>query len=436
MRIARLRLPVSCRQQGQVLVLGMVLAGAVALAYVRYFDAGMTVAEKARQDHALDAAAYSGALVQARALNMLAYIHRAQMAHQVAMAHLVTLGSLAHFAGTEARRVLAANPPAYVIAMHFGADHGAAYLAAAKAAGLEHWAGEHEMMGAAYAEHDRLSRSVLASAAASVAADLALIRDRAVHEVLAANYPAESGFNISVTDELSSGFLATYAGDPGLRPFLGELTSLYRFLDPRDHTERSRFPVDARCPARRHELRRRGSTVLDETGRWQSVDTQSYHAVRSNRWIGCYFREYAMGWGWIAPRQSVLAGVPYVEDPPENFADQDFWRWVREATSWDISGGNANPLANSWAHSDRKEWPGGGLPVYQSFAHSEVRAAYFKVVLKRPGRKGIELTSRAAAEAFFRRPHPRSDGRRELANLFHPYWQARLSRQQNGDIDG
>ena len=125
-------------QQGQVLVLGLLLASAAALVFVRYFDTGMVVAEKARQDHALDAAAYSGALVQARALNMLSYIHRAQAAHQVAMAHLVTLGSWAHFAGTEALRASMGNPPAYVIGMHFGPEHAAAYLAALKASGLEH----------------------------------------------------------------------------------------------------------------------------------------------------------------------------------------------------------------------------------------------------------------------------------------------------------
>src|SRR5690606_40704926 len=131
-------------QQGQVMVLALILGAAVALAFVRYFNLGSVVAERARQDHALDAAAYSGALVQARGLNMLAYIHRTQAAHQVAMAHLVTLGSWAHFAGTEARRLAMANPPAYVIGMHFGAEHAAAYLAAVRPPA---WSSGHTSMG-------------------------------------------------------------------------------------------------------------------------------------------------------------------------------------------------------------------------------------------------------------------------------------------------
>src|SRR5690606_14456203 len=140
----------------QTLMLGMIFAGAVALALVRYFDAGMVVAGKARQDHALDAAAYSGALVQARALNMLSYIKRAQVAHQVAMAHLVTLGSLASFAGAEASRAAMNNPPSYVIGMHFGADHAHAYLEALKATGMEHLSLESGALASAYSEHDRL----------------------------------------------------------------------------------------------------------------------------------------------------------------------------------------------------------------------------------------------------------------------------------------
>lgn len=419
-------------QQGQVLVLGLLLASAAALVFVRYFDTGMVVAEKARQDHALDAAAYSGALVQARALNMLSYIHRAQAAHQVAMAHLVTLGSWAHFAGTEALRASMGNPPAYVIGMHFGPEHAAAYLAALKASGLEHRASEHGILASAYAEHDRLSRSVLASAGRQVAHGWGAARNQAMREVLAANYPGETRFDLSITHDGSVGFLAAHQGNPGFIPFLRQLAGLYQFLEPRNYTDRSLFPVSARCPSRRHELRRRGSTILSDDGLWQSMDTQSYHAVRSNKWIGCYYREYPMGWGWIPPAESALMNEDYVENPPEDFSNQDFWRWVSGATNWDLLGDRSNPLANSWAYSTRRPWRGGGLPVFHDLASSDrQRTAHFTVVLKRTGRNGLSLTSRAAAETYFRRRHLRADGRRELPSVFHPYWQARLREPEH-----
>lgn len=425
--------PVRSQQEGQTLVLGMLLAGAVALAFVHYFDTGMAAIDQARQEHAIDAAAYSAALVQARSLNMLAYINRTQVAHQVAMAHLVTLGAWAHFAGMSGKRASMNNPPAYVIGMHFGPGHAAAYLAAVQAVGLDLHAHEQGALAAAYMEHDRVTRTVLASAASRVVNELSATRDEALLEILRAHYPDDASLSVNVAYDSLPAFLAAYAGNPRLRPFLAEVTDLYGFLKPRDHTTRSLIPVDPRCPMRRHELRRRGTTVVDEEGRWQALDTQSYHALRSNRWIGCYFREYAMGWGWVPPRGAGHVDAPYVEDAPENFGDQDFWRWVHAATSWDIIGGNANPLANSWAHATRRQWAGGGLPTFHDLASPRsLPSAAFAVKLQRRGRNDIRHVSRSAAESYFRRPHARQDSRRELPNLFHPYWHARLLSPSTG----
>src|SRR3546814_19656490 len=94
-------------QAGQALVLGMLMAALLSVAALHYFSAGRTLAAKSRQVHGLDAAAYSGALVQERALNLLAYLNRAPVAHQIAMAHLATLGRWAMSGGaqrTEERR--------------------------------------------------------------------------------------------------------------------------------------------------------------------------------------------------------------------------------------------------------------------------------------------------------------------------------------------
>src|SRR5690606_10657339 len=112
-------------QRGQAMVLGMLLAGLALIAFVRYFSTGQVAAATAKQLHALDAAAYSGELIQARALNMMAYINRAHVGHQLALAHLVTLGSWAALGATQARQLGSGNPPAHLIAMLFGPDHGA-----------------------------------------------------------------------------------------------------------------------------------------------------------------------------------------------------------------------------------------------------------------------------------------------------------------------
>lgn len=426
----------SCRaQRGQALVLGMILAGLALLAFSRYFYTGQVVAARVRQAHALDAASYSGALVQARTLNMLAYMNRAQIGHHVAMAHLVTLASWAHFSGTEAQQLSRGNPPAHLIGMLFGSDHGAAYMAAAQATGFSAMAHQGGELGAAYASHDRVVQKMFSVLQQRVVDSVPNARYQAMQAVLAHNLGGASGgaqsadgldFSLTLHDDQWPGFVQSHTGQL-LRPFLLQTAQVFQFLSPRNHTARNAWVVDGRCPSRRHELRRRGSTELDAAGRWQSIDTQSFHALRSNRWIGCYFREYAMGWGWIPSASTQMLDEPHVDDPPPNFSSQDFWRWVRESTDWNIASGSANALANSKASLQRQRWQGGGLRPYFDVRSGDADSAGFTARLVHPGPDDLLITTHSAAETYFVRPVPRRDNRQESPNLFRPYWQARLS---------
>lgn len=421
--------PSLLKQQGQVLVLGMLLAAVLGLAWMRYFATGQVLAAKTRMVHGLDAAAYSGALVQARTLNFLAYLNRARMAHQVAMAHLVTLGSWAHYAGMESRRLAQGNPPAHLIGMLFGADHGRAYLAAAGAVGLEAQARAEGTLGRAYATHERFVHEFSADLSRVLARDLPQARLEAMRAVLAGHYPEHRDLRPRVTDDAWPSLLRRHAPDAPLFDWARRLAGLYPFLDPRDHTARNPWPVSARCPHLRHELRRRGGTALDESGRWRAGDTQSFHAVRSNKWIGCYYREYAMGWAWMPAQAGQAMEANHVDAPPEDFSDQDFWRWVQAATQWDLVGGGDNPLANSYALRDRQAWTSRGLGNYLDVAAGTGpdAASGFFVRLELPDASGRPIRARSAAESLFSRPGRRADGLDETPSLFHPYWHARLS---------
>lgn len=419
------------RQQGQALVLGVLLLSVAMLAFLRYFGLGQVVAAKSRQTHALDAAAYSGALVQARALNTLAYINRAHTAHQIAFAHLVTLGSWATLGGTQAQQLTAGNPPAYLIGMMFGPAHGAAYQAARRATGFERMAQTQGELAQAYASHEYDVRQVLLKSQSDIVNTLVDARFAAMQAVLAANYPesdATAVNNLRIEHDNWPGYVSYLSGQQNLRTYAQDLSHYYGFLSARNETAYNNWSVDARCPGLRHQLRRRGNTEMDAAGRWQSADTQSYHALRSNKWIGCYYREYAMGWAWIpsAPGQSM--GQDHVQDPPDNFSAQDFWRWVQDSTDWDIVSGSDNPLANSKAVASRQRWQGGGLAAYFDVKQgTQAVPLGFSVSWQYPGPEGLVVSTRSAAETFFDRPQSRSDGRRETPNLFHPYWQARLT---------
>lgn len=428
--------PVVKAQQGQALVLGMLLLGVAMLAFLRYFDVAQVVAAKSRQTHALDAAAYSGALIQARALNTLAFINRAQAAHQIAMAHLVTLGSWATLGGTEARQLASGNPPAYLIGMLFGADHGAAYLAARKATGFDALAKTQGELAQAYARHDADVRNVLLTSQNDIVTTLPQVRRLAIEAVLAANYPAwgsGSAFQLQIDYDNWANYLSKNQPGHAFRPYVLDLSRFYGFLLSRNHTAKNNWVVEARCPNLRHQLRRRGNTELDEQGLWQSADTQSFHALRSNKWIGCYYREYAMGWGWIPSAVNQAFNDAYTDHPPDNFSAQDFWRWVQEATDWDLLAGTGNPLANSKAVVSRQRWEGGGMPAYfdvSQFAH-QGGTLNIGLSLRHPGPDDVQITTRSASQTFFSRPVPRNDNLQEHPNLFHPYWQASLAQHQH-----
>lgn len=280
----------SSQQRGQALVWGMLLAAVASVVLLRYFATGQMVAAKARQLHGLDAAAYSGALVQARALNMLAFLNRTQVAHQVAMAHLVTLGSWALLGSTQSRQLSVGNPPAYLIGMLFGPAHGTAYTSASGASGLGDLAQTPGQLAAAYAEHDQLVHHVLGSVQHEIVQTLQKARHAAMLQVLTQHYDGEAGLSLDVMHDDWPGPIRLYAAQPQLAAFVRQVAERYPFLSPRDHTARNPWLVHAQCPSKRHELRRRGQTQLDDSGVWQSIDTQSYHALRHNKLIGCYFR--------------------------------------------------------------------------------------------------------------------------------------------------
>ncbi|CAP42413.1 hypothetical protein [Bordetella petrii] len=443
-------------QGGQALPIALALATIGGLGLVALYNVGQTAAARVRLTHAADAAAYSGALQQARALNLLAYINRAQVAHQVAMAHLVTLASWAQFGQAQSGQRTRGNPPAPLIGALFGTALGAAYARAVATGGAV-----PELAGA-FQQHDQAVHQVLQQASASVVSGMHEARRQAMLRVLYANYPehypaydgnpvVQGGpLLLRASADQAASAIQWHAGNSPthLRGMVELAAARYDFLRPRTLTRRSNWIVHRSCPTLRHELRRRGGTWLDNDGQWGARDTLSYHALRSNRWIGCYYREYAMGWGQGGQR--ALAGDEFIEKPPQDFSQQDFWRWVHEHTSWNIFSGQDNPMANSYAVAGAARWSSRGLPFYheldaqaagqpQGFAiqvsqmadtlSTTDAASHLAAPRGRYAYAGLRaeeaVTVTSAAEAYFAPPASIA-GRTEFAGLFRPYWQARL----------
>ncbi|WP_211471219.1 pilus assembly protein TadG-related protein [Collimonas humicola] len=81
------------QQRGQTLILFLGFAAALVSAFLIAFNTGQTTNAKMRAMNAADAAAYSGAVWEARTLNFQAYMNRAMIANEVAIAQSVSLRS-------------------------------------------------------------------------------------------------------------------------------------------------------------------------------------------------------------------------------------------------------------------------------------------------------------------------------------------------------
>ena len=79
--------------RGQAMVLGIVMLLVLCIGVIILFDTGQAVSKKVELVNAADAAAYSVAVQQARALNFAAYSNRARVANEVAVAQVIGIYS-------------------------------------------------------------------------------------------------------------------------------------------------------------------------------------------------------------------------------------------------------------------------------------------------------------------------------------------------------
>ena len=82
-------------QQGQVLVIGLFVVLGLAMMAIGVANIGMAIAEKIQLQDAVDAAAYSAAVTEARYMNLSAYINRAMVANYNSMAFSQSLWATA-----------------------------------------------------------------------------------------------------------------------------------------------------------------------------------------------------------------------------------------------------------------------------------------------------------------------------------------------------
>jgi Flp pilus assembly protein TadG len=91
------------QSRGQALILACLAMLVFCVGVLVLFNTGQVVNKKVQLNNTADAAAYSAAVQQARAYNMVAYLNRAQVANEVAIAQMVSLHSYMNYVVTGSR---------------------------------------------------------------------------------------------------------------------------------------------------------------------------------------------------------------------------------------------------------------------------------------------------------------------------------------------
>ncbi len=417
----------SRRQQGQSLLVLVVLLAALLGAVWWTVEAGSAVNEKQRLANAADAAALSAAVWQARALNFDAYTNRAIVANEAAFAQSVSLRSWSSYM----TRLLpgAALVTAWV-----------PYLNSAMMTLQRLW---HQLDAVL-----QPSLMALETTTSLVTHDIAAAQ-RVMHLGTALVVPDIVRDSIEATDpryRLSTGgeaavavwsaewlrFASFYGGSFRWR----QRDVVHRSLD--GFTSDRRYTLSPVLGTSIVRLEKRGGTELVDFDTWRGLDTLSVHA-----------RRYAL-FGSIRERTPIAWGG--AESGRASFNRGEHGDSYRR-----------NPRASRLADSSTRRGAGYlGLPsVYDLSAAQreqfEPPRILVRVVLEDSARRGAKSLlgfssvpvlsgadqqldtaaprwfAEAAATTPFERPHPRLDGAHELPSLFSPFWRARLVNLSNSE---
>jgi Putative Flp pilus-assembly TadE/G-like len=496
-RLRPLALTAARGVRGQALLWFLGLIASLLVAGVGVYSIGQVTSEKQKVVNATDAAAYSGALVQARALNLVAYGNRAEIANVAFLAQTVSLQSWVRYHQKVIENVdtyvvpllyafVITSPIAAVIdgilavmqpivdALETGVDGMATGVTTAV-----------EVYGNVLT---RTSGVLLNGVALSVAAR------EAADDVLAQNLANQNGKMDDAPESIQGIELGVLNIESWNRAFAqySRGKTVYNADDGRftaaeiTMASRDDFTVQRIGPSRGNPLSyligdntfgncwiieigssRDGTTQLRDYERWESQDTSEFVARNRSNWrLRCrpFFR-LPTGWGRTTVDEDGNSGDERLN--PHNWAGElaysdepvnhDGWSGIKELYDLERNASNfGRPTQMDEDHPTKTEF----LFHYASAkSRDRVKTADQLGVFRqgiagsrplgdttlRPGMMEDQLAAVSAAKVFFARPKRdtrdftatqlfRSDAHHEVASLYSPYWQARLTSPSNAAL--
>lgn len=424
--------PSSCARSrhegGQAAVFAVLTLPVVALVILFLFNAGQLSGEKMRLRNTADAAAYSGALVEARELNFMAYTNRAMVANQVAVAQMVSMVSWTAYLHRTADNIATVTSWIPVVnaitrAVEQAAQYAENYTTRVADIGIT---AENYLLEGLYESQEKVHLASTYTVADTVKRVVQLNDSKARLSTFSVGALAQHGvewFNL----------LKQYDDSKGLQRF-ADVT-----MASRDGFSRERSETLFNIPGFVHvRLEKRGGTELQNAKTWSGIDTLALHLS----WPclkGGFFKhlstcrsELPIGWGAAqsGDEADFLPG-DYGRSEPDNPETTDIA--IRYAKTGIGTYDGIRPYYD-FSDLSTPHYSTPGLLIEVSKPADAIRTSS-RVGMGAgrlrldDGEANDEMTVLAKAEAYFQRPDdrwPRADGKEEYGNLFNPYWQAHL----------
>lgn len=432
------------KQSGQALIYGlfMLTAGLASLFFL--FNVGQLTREKTKLVNTSDAVAYSAGVMHARAMNFAAYTNRALVANEIAIAQMVSLASWGKYlvAHGESALGLGCDPDAYYGIFNEPAAEGMIVytpvclaLGYGSRFGVLDYANEAiQYTGQAVVLASEASKLVLKASQTVMMGAMPLARKAVMQDVATANYVNDGEVTVDEIP-LRDTFYA-FNGSPIMRYYTGDDRKRMRdlivtvvnkdgFTPSRSWSDTAIIPEPS-ClllGIYNNHVERSGGTELIGFDQWKAQDQATYYR-----------------WRLQIPK---LPSLPYCEETPQTLGE-----------------GNQSASTSGSASASSDDWYYSGIPSFaelsaDALADPDPRTQFAIRVLRDNGqtrtsdaRADIKTTPKlnnysnaapsdtetgkrvyvglSASETFFQRPVARSDGKKELASLFNPYWQTHL----------
>jgi len=443
---------------GQALVLGLFFVFAVAAVLLLMFNSGRAVDEKLRITNAADAAAWSVATLQARALNYDAHTNRAIVANQIAIAQAVSLVSWMHYFESGVRnsgalaRVASSwlyNPAEYPRLLQVLATvTGSAYADAGMGGGSLAVIVDNldRALATIVRVHDAVSSALSASQTvmhASLAGGLA--QTALANDIVRRIDPAmRAELNLASYDfdRFTSSYARPRRGNDE-RGRLADIVSRSRDGFTRERVWSIDGP-DIPFLQRNVKLKRRGGTELIGYDEWRAMDTLEHQGQRLRKGR----------WRWQRTPIAGAAASVTAEDERSPQRGHHGGSYRDNATTTkryaepsmvqlDEVGAHFSglPTTRELSELDEGALHTTGITLRVGKSRGSLRTSGGSSIVQPGGRlqqfdvtiPGGQMVALSRAEVFFERPLPRTDARVERPSLYSPYWQVRLTNPTAAD---